>query len=108
MQRSVPHTVPRVGRSYEHFPDGFKLHLLPDTVNLSLSRLELRGTKLDEPGTILTPQVQDDTVNSSAVLLYYYAPHILQDRAGRHGKLFCCIALLLCATHSAGPCRTIR
>ena len=25
----VPHTVPRVGRSYEHFPDGFELHLLP-------------------------------------------------------------------------------
>ena len=29
MQRIVPHTVPRVGRSYEHFPDGFELHLLP-------------------------------------------------------------------------------
>ena len=28
MLRSVPHTVPRVGRSYEHFPDGFELHLL--------------------------------------------------------------------------------
>jgi len=28
MLRIVPHTVPRVGRSYEHFPDGFKLHLL--------------------------------------------------------------------------------
>ena len=27
--RIVPHTVPRAGRSYEHFPDGFKLHLLP-------------------------------------------------------------------------------
>ena len=24
----VPHTVPRVGRSYEHFPDGSELHLL--------------------------------------------------------------------------------
>ena len=29
MLRIVPHTVPRVGRSYEHFPDGFQLHLLP-------------------------------------------------------------------------------
>ena len=29
MPRIVPHTVPRVGRSYEHFPDGFELHLLP-------------------------------------------------------------------------------
>ena len=28
MLRIVPHTVPRVGRSYEHFPDGFELHLL--------------------------------------------------------------------------------
>ena len=31
MLRIVPHTVPRVGRSYEHFPDGFELHLLPLT-----------------------------------------------------------------------------
>ena len=29
MLRIVPRTVPRVGRSYEHFPDGFELHLLP-------------------------------------------------------------------------------
>jgi len=28
MLRIVPHTVPRVGRSYEHFPDGFELRLL--------------------------------------------------------------------------------
>ena len=28
MLRIVPHTVPRVGRSHEHFPDGFELHLL--------------------------------------------------------------------------------
>jgi len=28
MLRIVPHTVPRVGRSYEHFPDGFEQHLL--------------------------------------------------------------------------------
>jgi len=28
MLRIVPHTVPRVSRSYEHFPDGFELHLL--------------------------------------------------------------------------------
>ena len=35
MLRIVPHTVPRVGRSYEHFPDEFELHLLPDQVDLS-------------------------------------------------------------------------
>ena len=29
MLRIVPHTVPHVGRSYRHFPDGFELHLLP-------------------------------------------------------------------------------
>ena len=29
MLRIVPHPVPRVGRSDEHFPDGFELHLLP-------------------------------------------------------------------------------
>jgi hypothetical protein len=28
MLRIVPHTVPRVGCSYEYFPDGFELHLL--------------------------------------------------------------------------------
>ena len=31
MLRIVPHTVPRVGRSYEHFPDEFELHLLQQT-----------------------------------------------------------------------------
>ena len=31
MLRIVPPTVPRVGRSDEHFPDGFELHLLPNT-----------------------------------------------------------------------------
>ena len=30
MLRIVPHTVPCVGRSYEHFPDGFELHLLQE------------------------------------------------------------------------------
>ena len=34
MLRIVPHTVPRVGRSYEHFPDGFELHLLPLRMHL--------------------------------------------------------------------------
>ena len=28
MLRIVPHTVPRVGRAYEHGPDGFELHIL--------------------------------------------------------------------------------
>jgi len=32
MLRIVPHTVPRVGRSYDPFPDGFELHLLPGWV----------------------------------------------------------------------------
>ena len=30
MLRIVPPTVPRVGRSYEHFPDVFELHLLQE------------------------------------------------------------------------------
>jgi len=33
MLRIVPHTVPNIGRSYEHFPDGFELHLLPRNPN---------------------------------------------------------------------------
>ena len=28
MLHMVPHTVPRVGRSFEHLPDGFEFHLL--------------------------------------------------------------------------------
>jgi hypothetical protein len=32
MLRIVPHTVPRVGRSYEHLPDGFKLRLLHPSI----------------------------------------------------------------------------
>ena len=32
MLRIVPHTVPRVGRSDEHLPDGFELHLLQSTI----------------------------------------------------------------------------
>ena len=60
MLRIVPHTVPRVGRSYEHFPDGFEVHLLlgwgdkcvswsgliaqgGDRVGLRVQVLELRG-----------------------------------------------------------------
>ena len=38
MLRIVPHTVPRVGRSYEHFPDGFELHLLRRVQGTSLTR----------------------------------------------------------------------
>ena len=36
MLRIVLYTVPRVGRSYEHFPDGFELHLLPAQVQVVL------------------------------------------------------------------------
>ena len=61
MLRIVLHTVPRVGRSYEHFPDGFELHLLPNgryeeckehqpSSSLLLSSLELSvDTKVYEP-----------------------------------------------------------
>ena len=39
MLRIVPHTVPRVGRSYEQFPDGFELHLLHVLPTLALLRV---------------------------------------------------------------------
>ena len=32
----VLHNVPRVGRSYEHVPDGFKFHLLHPIINLTM------------------------------------------------------------------------
>jgi len=34
MLRIVPHTETRVDRSYEHFPDGFELHLLRQACTL--------------------------------------------------------------------------
>ena len=37
MLRIVPHTVPRVGRSYQHFPDGFELHLLTEGLRCGAS-----------------------------------------------------------------------
>ena len=40
MLRNVPHTVPRVGRSYEHFPDGFEFHLLPFSHYLQVIKRE--------------------------------------------------------------------
>ena len=47
MLRIVTHTVPRVGRSYEHFPDGFELDLLlPDrpTTPAGLKRTDALST----------------------------------------------------------------
>ena len=38
MLRIVPPTVPRVGRSGEHFPDGFELHLLRVVSNCLVNR----------------------------------------------------------------------
>ena len=53
MLRIVPHTVPRVGRSYEHFPDGFELHLLlPGLQAVSIDSGEVtRGEKKALRGT---------------------------------------------------------
>ena len=48
MLRIVPHTVPRVGRSNEHFPDGFELHLLlpgVDSISTRLSRKRWMGAE---------------------------------------------------------------
>ena len=44
MLRIVPHAAPRVGRSYEHFPDGFELDL--PTSSRFLSRRGERGLHL--------------------------------------------------------------
>ena len=41
MLRIVPHTVPRVGRSYKHFPDGFELYLLTFIRHRSAQRVSL-------------------------------------------------------------------
>ena len=46
--RIVPHTAPRVGRSYEHFPDGFELHTsYPCLVFLSWRRSQVACARGD-------------------------------------------------------------
>ena len=42
MLRIVPQTVPRVGSSHKHFPDGFEFHLL-----LGLGRID--GVRVRKP-----------------------------------------------------------
>ena len=48
MLRILPHTVPRVGRSYEQFLDGFKFHLLPFRFgrNFDTSRASLPAMRI--------------------------------------------------------------
>ena len=43
--RIVPHAVPRVGRSYKHFPDGFELHLLTVSRFLGAAYLAARAVR---------------------------------------------------------------
>ena len=52
MLRIVPHIVPRVGRSYKQFPDGFKLHLLILGVNLQARGSPGAGPSQDQMGGI--------------------------------------------------------
>ena len=51
MLRIVPRTVPRVGRSYEHFPDGFELHLLRPQEYLEVVKLAFDDPVFDQPST---------------------------------------------------------
>jgi len=55
MLRIVPPTVPRVGRSDEHFPDGFELHLLHPLADSSGGGA---GAVLREAGQILGDQIE--------------------------------------------------
>ena len=50
MLRIVPHAVPRAGRSYEHFPDGFELHLLRLGTVERAKRLDAVGQGKEAPG----------------------------------------------------------
>ena len=55
MLRIVPHNVPRVGRSYEHFPDGFELHLLqPPRETETLGEEEFIAKQLIERESLLS------------------------------------------------------
>ena len=60
MLRIVPHTVPRVGRSYEHFPDGFELHLL----HAGAGELETGAAIGPERRRPLGPQLLDARASS--------------------------------------------
>ena len=55
----MPHTVPRVGRSYEHFPDGFELHLL-QTFGMGLPSVHK-----DEAGGQALRSYQGDTLDKT-------------------------------------------
>ena len=66
MLRIVPPTVPRVGRSDEHFPDGFELHLLPFSRFLVLSPYRSRRSCPFLPRIVsVFPILPDTSVPSS-------------------------------------------
>ena len=62
MLRIVPHFLPRVGRSYEQFPDGFELHLLP-WQGLTRQLVE-QGKELEARVVALSDEVNNPTLNS--------------------------------------------
>ena len=62
MLRIVPPTVPRVGRSDEHFPDGFELHLLPDDGDMEEEYNPLPILKAPYYGLTLKPLTQTPRV----------------------------------------------
>ena len=64
MLRIVPHTVPRVGRSNEYFPDGFELHLL-HTGGKTVGGKSLGGKSL---GGKTLPKKRSKQVFSSSLL----------------------------------------
>jgi hypothetical protein len=49
MLHIVPHNVPRFGRSYEHFPDGFELHLLPQEGKVAEAEREREAQRAAAP-----------------------------------------------------------
>ena len=59
MLRIVPHTVPRVGRSYEHFPDGFELHL-----GYTLNNRSNRG---EESTSLLMPSLRGSAYMAAVI-----------------------------------------
>ena len=72
MLRIVPDTVPRVGCSYEHLPDGIELHLLSINALFSLSTVQAEAS--GETFKSEWPKL-DATVhpNPSLLSLLYYS-----------------------------------
>jgi hypothetical protein len=85
MLRGVPHTVPRVGRSNEHFPDGFEVHLLRSlempSALVSRCRANMAHIRQSSPDSGLGFQVRVPKKNQAVPYVAMFALHVREVQA---------------------------